>query len=191
MKSFVVIVNTLTNYTQGFEVDVGGVPDIIWRNVIQAINEITDEAGSLLTFDKLYKRLIEFDGYSNEIEEGDDWIDFEITINYENNSVTMIALNRHGIECFRKTYVTTTTTGNCIDDFINRGIEPLLNDISNLKDSIKSRKNNRIRAIEYHKTNCYEQDFGQIVLIKQLAEKIVKNCNTHLERISEFYTKID
>ena len=95
------------------------------------------------------------------------------------------------IECFRERYIINDKNeGNCIDDFIRRGIEPLMDNINDLKESIKSRKEDRIFSVEYHNTWCYEKDFTQISLIKKQAEKIIENCNKHLERISEFYTKL-
>lgn len=199
MKSSLIIENVLSdgkiNKSSGFiEVDRDGEPEIVWRDVMQAIKELKNDEyheGASLTFDQLINRLLAFDEYSTSVEEGEDWVDFDITIQYEENSITMIALNRDKVECFRKTYVTSDNNeGNCIDDFIRRGVEPLLNNIIQLKDSIKSRKDERASAVEYHRTGCYEKDFGQISLIRQLAEKLVNNSNTHLERISEFYTRL-
>ena len=95
------------------------------------------------------------------------------------------------IECFHERYILNDNNeGNCIDDFIRRGIEPLMDNINELKESIKSRLPERQISIEYHKTGCYEKDFAQIMLIKKQAEKIISNCNKHLERISEFYTRL-
>jgi len=199
MKSSLIIENVLSdgkiNKSSGFiEVNRGGEPEVVWRDVMQAIKELKNDEyheGASLTFEQLINRLLAFDEYSTSVEEGEDWVDFDITIQYEENSITMIALNRDKVECFRKTYVTSDNNeGNCIDDFIRRGVEPLLNNIIQLKDSIKSRKDERASAVEYHRTGCYEKDFGQISLIRQLAEKLVNNSNTHLERISEFYTRL-
>lgn len=199
MKSCLIIENILSSgeihKSSGFiEVDRNGEPEIVWKDLTQAIRELKNDEyheGASLTFEQLTNRLLAFDEYSTSIEEGEDWVDFDITIQYEENSITMIALNRDKVECFRKTYVTSDNNeGNCVDDFIRRGVEPLLNNIMQLKDSIKSRKDERASAVEYHRTGCYEKDFGQISLIKQLAEKLVNNSNTHLERISEFYTRL-
>lgn len=199
MKSCLIIENILSSgeihKSSGFiEVDRNGEPEIVWKDLTQAIRELKNDEyheGASLTFEQLTNRLLAFDEYSTSIEEGEDWVDFDITIQYEENSITMIALNRDKVECFRKTYVTSDNNeGNCVDDFIRRGVEPLLNNIIQLKDSIKSRKGERASAVEYHRTGCYEKDFGQISLIKQLAEKLVNNSNTHLERISEFYTRL-
>ena len=199
MKSSLIIENVLSdgkiNKSSGFiEVNRGGEPEFVWRDVMQAIKELKNDEyheGASLTFEQFINRLLAFDEYSTSVEEGEDWVDFNITIQYEENSITMIALNRDKVECFRKTYVTSDNNeGNCVDDFIRRGVEPLLNNIIQLKDSIKSRKGERASAVEYHRTGCYEKDFGQISLIKQLAEKLVNNSNTHLERISEFYTRL-
>lgn len=198
MKSCLLIENILPsgeiNKSDFIEVDRGAEPEVVWQYLMQAIKELKNDeynGNTSLTFEKFVNRLLAFDRYSTSIEAGEDWIDFDITIQYEENSITMIAINRDKVECFRKTYVTSDDNeGNCVDDFIRRGIEPLLNNIIQLKDSIKSRKSERASAVEYHMTGCYEKDFGQISLIKQLAEKLVSNSNTHLERISEFYTKL-
>ena len=199
MKSCLIIENILSggevNKSSSFiEIDRGGEPESVWRDLTQAIKELKNDEyhkGASLTFDQLVNRMLAFDDYSTSVEEGEDWVDFEITIQYEQNSITMIAINRDKVKCFRKTYVTSDNNeGNCVDDFIRRGVEPLLNNIIQLKESIKSRKGERESAVEYHRTGCYEKDFGQISLIRQLAEKLVNNSNTHLERISEFYTRL-
>lgn len=120
---------------------------------------------------------------------------YYIELIFEPSVIQMIAYNHVNydkrIECFRERYIINNKNeGNCIDDFIKRGIEPLLDNINDLKESIKSRKEERILSTEYHNTWCYEKDFTQISLIKKQAEKIIENCNKHLERISEFYTKL-
>lgn len=199
MKSSLLIENVSPsgkiNKSSGFiEVNRGGEPEAVWQDLMQSIKELKNDEyheGALLTFDQLVDRLLAFDDYSTSVEEGEDWEDYAITIQYEENSITMIALNRDKVECFRKTIITSDNNeGNCVDDFIRRGVEPLLNNIIQLKDAIKSRKGERLSAVEYHRTGCYEKDFGQISLIKQMAEKLVSNSNTHLERISEFYTRL-
>ena len=198
MKSCLLIKNVFPtgeiNKSDFIEVDTGGEPEVVWQHLMQAIKELKNDEyhdNTSLTFEKFVNRLLVFDRYSTSIESGEDWIDFDITIQYEANSITMIAINRDKVECFRKTYVISDNNeGNCVDDFVRRGVEPLLNNIIQLTDSIKSRKSERVSAVEYHMTGCYEKDFGQISLIKQLAEKLVSNSNTHLERISEFYTKL-
>jgi len=126
----------------------------------------------------------------------DDKIGYEIELYYAPTIITMVAYNmvnkEQGIDCFRKSYIfdCKKNEGNCIDDFINRGVDPLLNNINELKAQIINRRQDRISEIEYHNTFCYEKDFAQISLIKKIAEKLAENCNKHLERISEFYTEI-
>ena len=80
--------------------------------------------------------------------------------------------------------------GNCVDDFIKRGVKPLISSINDFTQNIESRINNRTNVIDYHQTNCYELDFTQISLIKTLCQKIIDNCNKQLEGMSEKYTKI-
>ena len=197
MKSCLLIENILPsgeiNKSDFIEVDTGGEPEAVWQYLMQAIKELKNDEyhdNTSLTFEKFVNRLLAFDRYSTSIEEGEDWVDFDITIQYEANSITMIAINRDKIECFRKTYVTSDNNeGNCVDDFVRRGVEPLVENINDLKESIKSRVKEREISISYHSTGCFERDFTEISLIKKQAEKIIENCNKHLERISEFYTR--
>ena len=79
--------------------------------------------------------------------------------------------------------------GNCIDDYIERGVEKYLDQIVDKTLDIKSRVDIRTNNNEYHNTACYEHDFSDIVDIRNIAQKIVDKANLHLSRISEFYTK--
>lgn len=174
-------------------------PESIWGDLVQAIKELkTDKynEGLALSFDNLVKRMICFDGYSDQICEGSDWIDYYIYVWYEDTSIIMKGYsNEHyysGIVDYENRYITLLVNeGNCIDDFLIRGIKPQLDNINDMVDSIKSRLSERQMAVEYHCTSCYEKDFMQISMIKKFAQKIVDNCNTQLERISEFYTKLN
>lgn len=80
--------------------------------------------------------------------------------------------------------------GNCVDDFIIRGIEPNIKAINKYCEDILQRNKNRKITNEYHQTSCYEADFSEIINIKKIAEKIIKNCNRQLEALSEKYTKL-
>lgn len=166
-------------------------PEDIWKDLIKVIQELKTDI-KIITFNKLVNKFISHKDYNIQYYHDKPNSTFDITIYYYDDAVvTMIAYTQNMVERIRKTYIISPNVeGNCIDDFIARGIEPLLNNITQLKDDIKSRKNERIVSVEYHRTGCYERDFGQISLIKQIAEKIVQNCNTHLERISEFYTNL-
>ena len=120
---------------------------------------------------------------------------YYIYILYDNSIIKIIAYNHVNIDqkiiCFTDRYIINPeiNEGNCIDDFIRRGVEPLVENINDLKESIKSRVKEREISISYHTTGCFERDFTEISLIKKQAEKIIENCNKHLERISEFYTR--
>ena len=175
-----------------------GTPKDIWADLKQAINEIktyVSNEGITLTIHNLIKRMSMFEEYSYQIYEGYDWIDYYIDIYYEDTIVIMKAYHKENydkkIVVYENRYVTSyTNEGNCIDDFLIRGVQPQLDNINDMVESIKSRLPERQVAIEYHRTGCYEKDFTQISLIKKFAEKIAENCNTQLERISEFYTKL-
>ena len=80
--------------------------------------------------------------------------------------------------------------GNCVDDFLHRGVIPIINNINDLVCDISKRQDIRAESIEYHNTGCYERDFRQTKFIQEEAKKLLENCNKHLERISEFYTKL-
>ena len=165
-------------------------PEKIWNILIQEISKIINKGNKIYcsTLSDILKWYM--------CVKYDDKTGYEIELYYEPTVITMVAYNsvnkEQGIDCFRKSYIfdKKTNEGNCIDDFIRRGVEPLLNNINELKSQIINRKQDRISAIEYHNTFCYEKDFAQISLIKRIAEKLVENCDKHLERISEFYTEI-
>lgn len=78
--------------------------------------------------------------------------------------------------------------GNCVDDFLERGVKHLVDSINAYVKDIESRKDERVSATEYRNSICYELDFNRVCMIKMLAEKIAKNCSTHLEKISENYS---
>lgn len=80
--------------------------------------------------------------------------------------------------------------GNCVDDFLERGVKHLVDSINDYVKDIESRQNERESNKEYHNSVCYELDFNKVCMIKMMAEKIVKNCSTHLERITENYTEL-
>lgn len=91
---------------------------------------------------------------------------------------------------YKKIVLNKTNSGNCIDDFIERGVYPNIEAIEKYCDDICMRKFQRMNNNEYHQTSCYEYDFSQIMKIKQIATKIIKNCDRQLEAISEKYTKM-
>lgn len=174
-----------------------GTPKDIWTDLKRAIDEIKTDVsheGITLTIHNLIKRIYTFEGYSDQIYD-DDMIDYYIEIDYQDTIITMKAFYKgdydNKVLAYENRYITSyTNEGNCIDDFLIRGVQPQLDNINDMIESIKSRLTERQVANEYHCTGCYEKDFTQISLIKKFAEKIIENCNTHLERITEFYTKL-
>ena len=154
-----------------------GKPQLVWDNIKTIIKSFKDNDEEIPpTYDKSYN--------------------YYIDILYDNSIIKIIAYNHVNIDqkiiCFADRYIINPeiNEGNCIDDFIRRGVEPLVENINDLKESIKSRVKEREISISYHTTGCFERDFTEISLIKKQAEKIIENCNKHLERISEFYTRL-
>ena len=80
--------------------------------------------------------------------------------------------------------------GNCVDHFIKVGVQSQIENINDLIKEIQSRLPERQNTNQYHDTGCYEKDFAHIILIRDFANKIVEKCNKHLEKISDFYTRI-
>jgi len=122
--------------------------------------------------------------------------DYILEIDWEQTIMYVHAHHKGNYEqdimCFTDRYITDTKNneGNCIDDFILRGVDSRIGVIHELMEDILSRLDQRQVAIEYHNTGCYEKDFTQIALIKKQAQIIVDNCNKQLERIADNYTKL-
>lgn len=175
--------------------ELNGCPQLVWDNLKTIIKSFKDNDEEIC-FDTLITELIDIDDYE-EIPSSHNimYYNYYIDILYDDSIIRIIAYNHVNIDkqiiCFTDRYIINpkTNEGNCIDDFIRRGIEPLLSNINDLKESIKSRVKDREISTSYHTTWCYERDFTEISLIKKQAEKIIENCNKHLERISEFYTR--
>ena len=169
-------------------------PQQIWEDIKQIILKIKTNSNKITYLD-LANKLWDIYYLWLDMDLPNKKYQYYVDLIFEPSVIQMVAYNHVNydkrIECFRERYIINTKNeGNCIDDFIRRGIEPLLDNINDLKESIKSRKEERILSTEYHNTWCYEKDFTQISLIKKQAEKIIENCNKHLERISEFYTRL-
>lgn len=180
-------------------------PESIWKNIVQRIKEIKhgywdgEWNTNGLTPAHLIDSLTWFDGYeywsSTHVEVLSD-IKYYIYVDYYDTIITLKAYHsgnkEQGIICYENRYVIDDKNeGNCIDDFIKRGVEPQIDVIKDLVYNIKFRLPERQITKEYHSTGCYERDFTEISLIKKFAQKIADNCNKQLERISEFYTKLN
>ena len=171
-----------------------GEPQLVWDNIKTIIDSFkhNDEE---IDFDSLVKELLTYDDYEEIPPTYIQLYNYYIDILYEDSIIKMTAYHKGNkdqeITCFNERYIINpeTNEGNCIDDFIRRGVEPLLSNINDLKESIKSRVKDREISTSYHTTGCYEKDFTEISLIKKQTQKIIDNCNKHLERISEFYTR--
>lgn len=174
-------------------------PENVWKDIVQRIKEIKngewdDKWDNKLTLEHLIDSLMYFYEYYPYNEIIND-IEYFIYVDYCDTIITLKAYHtgdkESEIVCYENRYVIDDKNeGNCIDDFIKRGVEPQIANINDLVNSIKDRLPERQITIEYHRTGCYERDFTQISLIKKFAQKIVDNCDKHLERISEFYTRL-
>ena len=176
-------------------------PKHIWKDIKETIKYVKDlskwdydykERSTLVN--NLYDWMILLSGYyvnSSNIFN----IKYKCYVESRNNSIIFEVKNSENLICFKDILLYNTNKdikgGNCIDDFIKRGVDSRLILINNSINSIKSRIEDRTNVIEYHQTDCYEKDFSDILTIKYQAQKIVDNCNKHLERISEKYTKIN
>lgn len=131
------------------------------------------------------------DSFDNTTDESSiDYMHY-IDINDEFGYITYTVVNKHNVLIdYKKIIINRNNIGNCIDDFIDRGVYPIIESIERFCDDINGRIDERTNNNEYHQTSCYEYDFSQIVKIKQLAEKIIRNCDKQLEAISEKYTKM-
>ena len=81
--------------------------------------------------------------------------------------------------------------GNCVDKFIENKIDNIFNKILYIRYSILRRISERDSLVDYFNSGCYEQDFNDIIKIKEEANNIIENCNKFLERISEQYSKLN
>ena len=81
--------------------------------------------------------------------------------------------------------------GNCVDKFIKKRINMNLIKILLVRSSLRNRYKIRENTNDYFNDICYEQDFSDIIKIRNLANELVNNCNKFLERISEQYSKLN
>ena len=81
--------------------------------------------------------------------------------------------------------------GNCIDKFISNRIDEKINGLLKHRLNIRRRIDTRENTEDYFNTLCYEQDFSDIIELRNIANDLVVNCNKFLERISEQYSKLN
>lgn len=81
--------------------------------------------------------------------------------------------------------------GNCIDKFIEKRLNKSINNLLQLRYSIRYRIHKRSNNIDYFNSLCYEQDFRDIRKLKEEANNLLNDCNKFLERISEQYSKLN
>ena len=81
--------------------------------------------------------------------------------------------------------------GNCVDKFIKKRIDKNISELLNNRLKIKHRIKERSETNDYFNTGCYEQDFSDIIKLRNIADQLSKECNKFLERISEQYSKLN
>ena len=81
--------------------------------------------------------------------------------------------------------------GNCVDKFIEKRLNKRLNELLNIRLNIKHRIVEREITNDYFNTGCYEQDFSDIIELRNIANQLSEDCNKFLERISEQYSKFN
>jgi hypothetical protein len=81
--------------------------------------------------------------------------------------------------------------GNCVDKWIKKRFNKSLLNLMYIRRIIRNRTEERSNTSDYFNTLCYEQDFNDIIKIRDEAQLIVENCNKFLERISEQYSKLN
>ena len=159
----------------------------IWDNIklsIKYLNKINS-----FSLDNLIKTLCKIDNYY--IDDNTSYLNYIALICYDNNELT-IKIRKAGqtYHLFVNKYlINYNKEGNCVDDFIIRGITPKIELINKCISDIESGTNDRMMSTEYHNTGQYEKDFFNISMIKKYAQTIVDNCNKQLESLSDNYTK--
>lgn len=81
--------------------------------------------------------------------------------------------------------------GNCVDKWIKNRLAKSLINLMYIRRLIRNRIEKRSNINDYFSTGCYEQDFNDIIKIRDEAQLLVENCNKFLERISEQYSKLN
>ena len=81
--------------------------------------------------------------------------------------------------------------GNCVDKWLKKRFDKSLNNLIYFRYLIRHRIENRSNTNDYFNTGCYEQDFNDIIKIRDEAQSLIENCNKFLERISEQYSKLN
>ena len=81
--------------------------------------------------------------------------------------------------------------GNCVDKNKKKRINSKLIEILLVRSSLRNRYKIRENTNDYFNDICYEQDFSDIIKIRNLANELTNNCNKFLERISEQYSKLN
>ena len=85
----------------------------------------------------------------------------------------------------------TEIKGNCIDKFIEKKVNRKIYEILDKRLKIRLRKKERSETNDYFNILCYEQDFSDIIELRNISKQLTEECNKFLERISEQYSKFN
>lgn len=112
-----------------------------------------------------------------------------VYISIENNIANITVTNDKYsyIYAFKQVVINDRYAGNCVTDFINRGIQPIIAEISKYSEDIGSRHENRIQESDYGGSYLYTEDFTQILKIKNLVTKMLTLCNKELQNLTDNY----
>lgn len=81
--------------------------------------------------------------------------------------------------------------GNCVDKFIEKRLNKRLSELLDVRLNIRHRGIERETTNDYFNTGCYEQDFSDIIKLRNISKQLTEDCNKFLERISEQYSKLN
>lgn len=162
------------------------------NDVWHAMKQVVNDASQPLSYDAFIKELMANNKRMHYIcKTKYDLYDYYIRVVWHMSYATYDVWE-HAEDGFANCYsrkLMIHNEGNCVDRFLSCAVRPKAADIYSLMQSIEDRIVDRANATQYHQTACYEKDFGDIIKIRDAAQKIVEYCDKHLERISEFYTR--
>lgn len=181
--------NTKYSYNRKY-VDAHIEPESLWNIIKNEIKKLQNNND--LSYESFISSLLHLDNFDQFDTKNN--LEYSVYILYFYNQIVFeanyIGRDYKDHTLYKDIYLITDKEGNCVDDFIKRGVESRLKLINNAVTNIRNRLYIRSTTNAYHQTGCYEYDFSDICLIKEQAEKIVQNCNKQLEALSDKYTNL-
>lgn len=169
----------------------------LYKYICDNIEEIYNSDNNKNCFIEFNKQLTNnYINIINSVSENDAYLnkyDTYVNIDIYNEYVIYNVYNKFGtlVESKMRIINIKPKRGNCIDDFIKRGLRSNLYSLNSFIKNIDSRVIERTNCKEYHQTACYEKDFRQLCEIRNILNKMIENCNKQIEKISEKYTKLE